>query len=117
MTNVYDEKLALCGSSPLTGYLRTGFCQLDPSDEGTHTVCAIMTPEFLHYTFTQGNDLITKHNSFPGLKPGNKWCVCALRWLQAYKAGVAPPVIGASTNSKTLRIIPYRILRPFLVDI
>lgn len=102
--NVYGEPLQLCSSAPLTGAARNGFCGLSPRDVGAHGVCARMTAEFLAYTRTQGNDLITPQPwaQFPGLKPGDFWCVCAGRWQQALDAGVAPPINPDATSMGVL---------------
>ncbi len=110
--NVFGEKVQVCSLSPVTGFYRTGCCETGPDDLGTHTVCSIMTQEFLEFSKVQGNDLVTPIPAydFPGLKAGDRWCICALRWLEAYEAGVAPEVILESTNEKTLEIIPIEIL-------
>lgn len=115
--NVYGRRLKTCSMSPLTGYRRSGSCDVDANDSGTHTVCAIVTKPFLRYTYAQGNDLITPRPGFPGLKPGNKWCLCALRWLEAYEAGVAPPILGEATNIHTLRYIPSEVMTKYLLDV
>ncbi len=96
----------------MTGYFRTGECFTGPQDRGSHTVCAEMTAEFLSFSVAQGNDLVTPRPDFdfPGLKPGDHWCVCASRWLEAYDAGVAPPVHLASTHEAALRIVPRTAL-------
>jgi uncharacterized protein (DUF2237 family) len=110
--NLFGEKIELCSKSPMTGYYRTGCCETGPEDLGTHTVCAVMTEEFLKFSKSKGNDLMTPIPSygFPGLKAGDRWCLCALRWLEAYRAGLAPLVILEATNEKTLKIIPLDIL-------
>ena len=91
--NVLGSNLIACCFEPITGFYRDGFCKTGEQDSGTHTVCAVMTAEFLKYTKAQGNDLSTPNPlyQFPGLKPGDKWCLCASRWKQAALAGVAPP--------------------------
>lgn len=96
----------------MTGYYRTGCCETGPDDLGTHTVCAVMTQDFLNFSKSKGNDLITPIPAygFPGLKAGDRWCLCALRWLEAYNAGFAPLVRLESTNEKTLKIIPLKYL-------
>jgi uncharacterized protein (DUF2237 family) len=96
-----------------TGFFRTGFCTTGPADTGTHVVCSRVTDDFLRFSKSQGNDLITPSGEFPGLKEGDRWCLCAYRWLEAYKAGKAPPVILKSTNKAVLRIIPLRILKEY----
>tara|TARA_R110000868_G_scaffold277069_1_gene536924 strand:+ start:183 stop:557 length:375 start_codon:yes stop_codon:yes gene_type:complete len=110
--NVLDTILIACCYEPLTGFYRDGFCKTGLEDSGRHTVCAVMTKEFLEYSKQQGNDLITPISmyNFPGLKPGDKWCLCATRWLQAYKAGVAPPVVLEATHKKTLDYIDFASL-------
>lgn len=110
--NVLGETLQACCYQPLTGFYRDGFCNTGPQDYGTHTVCAVMTKDFLAFTLAKGNDLSTPlpQYNFPGLKPGDKWCLCALRWYEAYKAGHAPNVILAATNKKTLEYIPLATL-------
>jgi len=100
--NVDGTQLEICSTDPVTGFNRTGYCDVDSADRGTHTVCATMTDEFLNYTLGQGNDLITPGRRFPGLKQGDNWCLCALRWEEANKAGVAPPVNRNATHKKTL---------------
>jgi uncharacterized protein (DUF2237 family) len=115
--NVLGGPLQLCCSAPLTGYFRDGFCVTGPADTGRHTVCAIVTSEFLAFTASRGNDLATPHPpSFPGLKPGDKWCLCAGRWLEAYQAGVAPKVVLSATNAATLRTVPKEALLEHAVE-
>jgi uncharacterized protein (DUF2237 family) len=118
--NVLGKPLAPCSTAPgskTTGFFRTGFCTTGPSDTGTHVVCSRVTDEFLRFSKSQGNDLITPspESGFPGLKEGDKWCLCAYRWLEAYKLGKAPPVILKSTNKAVLRIIPLRLLKRYAV--
>lgn len=117
--NVLGEELELCCNDPVTGFYRNGFCQTGPQDRGVHTVCAQVTEVFLTYSKAQGNDLITPipEYGFPGLKPGDKWCLCAGRWLEAQKAGVAPPVHLGATHSKTLDIIDLDILKAHATDL
>lgn len=105
--NVYGRDLALCSTSPKTGYFRNGFCETGPTDFGTHTVCAQVTADFLEFTKARGNDLMTPHPQyqFPGLKPGDGWCLCASRWAEAQRAGVAPPVVLEASHSKTLQYV------------
>ena len=104
MKNVFGEELQSCCTNPMTGYYRDGLCRTDHLDQGKHTVCAIMTEEFLRFSKQRGNDLSTPIPvyQFPGLKPGDQWCLCALRWKEAFDAGVAPQVILEATNEKTL---------------
>ncbi len=110
--NVLGTELQLCCNAPKTGFYRDGFCRTGPEDVGTHVVCAIMTEEFLGYTKAQGNDLSTPIPiyQFPGLQPGDKWCLCASRWKQAYKAGKAPEVILEATHEKALQLIEFEWL-------
>ena len=110
--NVIGETLASCSLDPLTGYLRDGCCQTDASDLGNHVVCAVMTSEFLEFSLQQGNDLITERQEFqfPGLKPGDRWCLCALRWIEAVRAGVIAPVVLESTHEKILKDISLETL-------
>lgn len=102
--NVMGEPLEPCSTDPLTGYYRDGCCKTDESDRGSHVVCAVMTSEFLEFSLNRGNDLITPRAEyqFPGLKPGDRWCVCALRWVEAVQAGVVAPVVLESTQEKIL---------------
>ncbi|MCS7293146.1 MAG: DUF2237 domain-containing protein [Gloeomargarita sp. SKYBB_i_bin120] len=113
--NVLGKPLEVCCRSPLTGFYRTGYCETGPDDLGVHTVCAQVTQAFLEFTLKQGNDLITPNPlyNFPGLKPGDRWCLCASRWEEARRAGVAPPIILAATHQKTLEIIPLEILQEY----
>lgn len=106
-SNVLGGPLAACGESPLTGFLRDGHCHTGPQDLGSHTVCAQMTEAFLEYSKHRGNDLVTPapEYGFLGLKPGDRWCVCATRWLEAAEAGVAPPVVLAATHARALQKI------------
>mgnify|MGYP001364823537 FL=1 len=117
--NIFNEPLELCSNEPKTGFFRTGCCETDAQDIGTHTVCAIMDKEFLQFSLHQGNDLITPAADFdfPGLKPGDKWCLCANRWLEAFEAGFAPHIIARATNIKTLDIIPLDKIKLFAIDI
>eukprot|EP00094_Tigriopus_californicus_P000907 TCALIF_00877-PA protein Name:"Protein of unknown function" AED:0.13 eAED:0.13 QI:0/0.66/0.75/0.75/1/1/4/56/188 len=102
-TNVWGQALAPCSFNPKTGWYRDGFCRTDSRDHGVHTVCAAMTQEFLDFTRTQGNDLSTAHPPhFPGLKPGDRWCLCSSRWDEARRAGVPPQVVLEATNQVTL---------------
>ena len=102
--NVFGEPLQICCTKPMTGYFRDGLCRTISEDRGTHTVCAIMTNDFLAFSALQGNDLITPmpYYEFPGLKEGDKWCLCASRWVEAEKAGKAPKVLLEATHEKTL---------------
>ncbi|MEW9798535.1 DUF2237 family protein [Alteromonas sp. CYL-A6] len=111
--NVYGRPLKLCCGN--TGFTREGFCYVPPSDIGNHSVCARVDDAFLHYSLEAGNDLVTPRPemAFPGLQPGDRWCVCAARWLQAYHAGVAPLVDLEATHEKALDIIPLSVLEDY----
>ncbi len=113
--NVYNKPLQSCCTDPMTGYYRNGFCQTGGDDRGTHVVCAIMTEEFLTYTKSRGNDLSTPIPvyNFPGLKPGDGWCLCILRWLEAEKAGVAPKINLKATNKKALEYTTLQLLEQY----
>jgi hypothetical protein len=102
--NVLGRVLQVCSVAPLTGFMRDGICQTGRQDVGSHTVCAQMTEAFLEFSRQRGNDLVTPvpEFAFPGLKPGDRWCVCAARWLEAAEAGVAPPVILDATHERAL---------------
>jgi uncharacterized protein len=106
-TNVLGTTLQACCFDPKTGYFRDGFCKTRIDDVGTHVVCAVVTQEFLTFTKSRGNDLETPfpQYDFPGLKPGDKWCLCVLRWKEALDAGVAPPVVLASTHKVALKYV------------
>ncbi len=107
MKNIFGEPLKSCCSNPVTGYFRDGFCRTDEFDHGSHTVCAIVTEEFLEYSKSKGNDLTAPRPEyqFHGLKPGDKWCLCALRWQEAFEAGCAPKVELEATDEKALQHI------------
>ncbi|MFM1817995.1 MAG: hypothetical protein RL364_855 [Pseudomonadota bacterium] len=111
--NVLGTPLVACSYAPLTGYLRDGCCRTLPDDTGLHLVCARVTQAFLDFSLTRGNDLITPRPQyrFRGLKPGDRWCLCASRWKEAYDAGVAPPVALESTHERALDIIPLDVLK------
>jgi uncharacterized protein len=105
--NVLGTALVPCSYDPLTGYFRDGCCNTDEEDAGTHVICARVSQAFLDYSLQQGNDLITPRpaHRFAGLKPNDRWCLCALRWKEAFKAGVAPPVVLASTHARALGFV------------
>lgn len=105
--NVLGTVLQPCSTDPMTGFFRDGCCKTGPNDTGSHTVCAVMTAEFLAFTQAQGNDLSTPRPEyrFPGLKPGDRWCLCAIRWREANEAGVAPRVVLEATHAKALDVI------------
>jgi uncharacterized protein (DUF2237 family) len=111
-TNIYGEKLTPCSSNPVTGFYRNGCCETDEEDVGVHSVCVIVTSEFLLYSQGIGNDLITPMPewNFKGLVPGDKWCLCASRWVEAWQAGVAPSVVLEATHERTLDLIPLDLL-------
>lgn len=113
--NVYGDALQTCSLKPLTGYARSGKCSTGPSDQGTHTVCAQVTDEFLQYSKQRGNDLITPHPEyhFPGLKAGDKWCLCEYRWREAWRAGVAPLVVLEASHHKTLEAVDLSTLKQY----
>lgn len=117
-TNVLGTELQPCGTDPLTGFYRDGCCSHGPG-QALHLVCAVVTAEFLEHQLSVGNDLITPvaEYGFPGLEPGDRWCVVAQRWTQAHAAGVAPPVVLASTNARALELIDLGVLRPYAVDV
>ena len=110
--NVNGTTLEPCSISPMTGFLRDGCCSWDPRDGGSHTVCAIMTDEFLRFSASKGNDLITPapHYQFPGLKAGDKWCLCVSRWIEAERAGKAPKLVLEATHEKTLEFTSLETL-------
>ncbi len=116
--NVLGGALATCSLKPRTGFFRDGCCNTGPDDFGLHVVCAQMTEDFLAFSSEQGNDLTTPHPEigFPGLVPGDRWCVCAGRWREAYEAGCAPPVVLAATHEETLAVVPLDALRANAVD-
>ncbi len=111
--NVLGGPLKPCSDSPRTGFFRDGYCRTCAEDVGSHTVCVEVTAAFLAYSREAGNDLSTPRPEyqFPGLKPGDRWCVCAVRWLEAYAAGAAPPVVLAGTSEHALEIVPLEALQ------
>ncbi len=115
--NVLGEPLIACSADPLTGYFRNGACDTCDQDRGSHTVCAVMTAEFLAYSKYVGNDLSTPKPEwgFPGLKPGDQWCLCAARFLQAHDEGCAPKVSLRATHARALDVVPLEILRLYAV--
>jgi uncharacterized protein (DUF2237 family) len=125
MTTRYDEgarnvlggELKSCSTDPVTGFFRNGCCETGPHDLGLHTVCAVMTAEFLAYSQRAGNDLSTPRPdlAFPGLKPGDRWCLCAPRWKEALDAGAAPAVVLEATHEETLAIVPLGVLKDYAV--
>jgi uncharacterized protein (DUF2237 family) len=113
--NVFGEPLIPCSTNPLTGFFRDGCCNTSEADAGQHTVCVVMTNNFLAFSFECGNDLSTPRPeyNFPGLKAGDRWCVCATRWMEAHKAGVAPKVILEATHERLLDFIDLETLITF----
>ena len=118
-SNVLGEPLEVCSLEPLTGFYRDGFTNTGPEDIGSHTVCAVVTAEFLEHQKSIGNDLSTPHPQFgfPGLKPGDRWGVCAGRWLQAFQDGVAAPVVLKATNEAALFAVPIEALNEHAADV
>jgi uncharacterized protein (DUF2237 family) len=117
--NVLGSELEPCGTEPLTGFYRDGCCNTGPEDRGSHTVCAVVTQEFLEHQQSIGNDLSTPmpQYRFPGLVPGDRWCVTAVNWLRAYQAGRASPVVLAATHKRALEIVPLVALKQHSVDV
>ena len=117
--NVLGEPIHPCGDEPMTGFFRDGSCHTGPEDRGRHTVCAVVTADFLEHQASIGNDLSTPipHYRFPGLVPGDRWCVTALNWLRAHHDGRAAPVVLASTHARTLDVIPLAVLQQHAVDV
>jgi uncharacterized protein (DUF2237 family) len=117
--NVLGDALEPCGTDPLTGFFRDGHCSSAPEDRGSHTVCAVVTAEFLDHQLRTGNDLVTPRPEyrFPGLRPGDRWCVVAARWLHAARDGAAAPVVLAATNVAAVDVVPVELLREHAVDV
>jgi uncharacterized protein len=117
--NVLGSELLPCSTSPRTGFYRDGCCNTGPEDLGLHVVCAEVTDRFLRFACSRGNDLITPvaEFGFPGLKAGDRWCVCAATWREAFEAGVAPPVVLAATHEETLAVIPLDALKQHALDL
>jgi len=116
--NVLGGELQSCSLAPLTGFFRNGCCETSHEDVGMHTVCAVMTAEFLAYSKAAGNDLSTPmpEYGFSGLKPGDRWCLCAPRWKEALDAGSAPQVVLEATHEETLAIVPLGVLKDYAVE-
>ena len=114
--NVLGQPIEPCSMEPRTGFFRTGCCETDDTDRGRHVVCAEMTAEFLEFSASRGNDLSTPRPGFPGLEPGDRWCVCAARWLEAFEADVAPPVHVAATHESATEIIERELLIAHAAD-
>jgi uncharacterized protein len=117
--NVLGDPLEPCGTTPMTGFFRDGSCRTGPEDLGSHTICAVVTAEFLGHQQSIGNDLSTPRPEFrfPGLRPGDRWCVTAVNWARAHLDGAAAPVVLASTNEAVLSIIPLAVLQQYAVDV
>jgi uncharacterized protein len=117
--NVLGGELEPCGTEPMTGFFRDGTCNTGPEDRGSHTICAVVTTEFLAHQRRIGNDLVTPmpEYGFPGLSPGDRWCVTAFNWARAHRDGAAAPVVLASTNAAVLDIVPIETLREHAVDV
>jgi uncharacterized protein (DUF2237 family) len=117
--NVYGEPLESCGADPITGFFRDGCCNTSDEDFGSHTVCVELTREFLDFSRASGNDLSTPHPEFdfPGLRPGDSWCLCAARWLEAFEAAAAPRVHLTRTHLRALEIVPLDKLRTYAADL
>ncbi|WP_338350585.1 DUF2237 domain-containing protein [Nonlabens tegetincola] len=117
--NVLGTALESCCTNPITGYWRDGYCRTSIQDVGTHVVCAVMTEEFLEFTKSKGNDLSSPIPAyqFPGLKPGDKWCLCVLRWIEAEKAGCAPHIILKGTDSNALKFTNLETLKVYAIDV
>jgi uncharacterized protein len=117
--NVFGEPLQSCSDRPLTGFYRNGCCDTGPEDRGLHTVCVEVTAGFLAFSKACGNDLSTPRPEFgfPGLQPGDRWCLCAERWREAFEAGQAPRVVLGATNQLTLEVLPIEDLKRFALDL
>lgn len=117
--NVRGGDLDLCSNQPMTGFFRDGRCTTGPEDIGSHTICVVMSHEFLEHQRSVGNDLSTPRPewNFPGLVPGDRWCVVAARWLQAQQDGVAAPVVLAATHERALEVVPLQLLEAYAADV
>lgn len=117
--NVLGGELEECGTDPMTGFYRDGCCTSGPEDRGSHTICTVVTSEFLEHQQRIGNDLSTPRPEwrFPGLTPGDRWCVVAARWLQAQRDGAASPVVLAATHERALDIVPLQLLQAYAADV
>ncbi|MFB9313516.1 DUF2237 family protein [Nocardioides plantarum] len=117
--NVLDEELEPCGTEPMTGFFRDGCCRPSEQDPGSHTICAVVTPEFLEHQRAIGNDLVTPlpMYGFAGLRPGDRWCVTARNWARAHRDGAAAPVVLAATSRAVLELVPLDVLRQHAVDV
>jgi uncharacterized protein (DUF2237 family) len=117
--NVFGKPIEPCSNNPLTGFYRDGCCTTGIEDQGMHTVCILADEEFLEFSKRMGNDLSTPRPEymFPGVKPGQKWCLCALRWKEAYEAGMAPDIVLEATNQDVLKYIPFECLLEYKAQI
>lgn len=117
--NVFGEALETCSDKPLTGFFRDGCCNTSAQDAGSHTVCISVTQEFLEFSRFRGNDLSTPRPEFgfQGLRPGDRWCLCAARWLEAHERGMAPRVFLKGTHERALDIVPLKLLREYAADL
>jgi len=117
--NVLGEPLLPCSDNPVTGFFRDGCCNTSAEDFGLHTVCVRVTAEFLEFSRSRGNDLTTPHTEFgfPGLRPGDQWCLCAARWQEALEAGAAPRVVLQATHAATLRVVKLKNLKEYAIDL
>lgn len=117
--NVFGQELETCCTYPMTGFYRDGCCRTGPDDLGMHVVCVEVSEEFLEFSKAMGNDLLTPNPDFdfPGLKPGDRWCLCALRWKEALDNGIAPPVILTSTHESALEVIELEDLKKYAIDL
>ncbi|MDX1594154.1 MAG: DUF2237 domain-containing protein [Gammaproteobacteria bacterium] len=117
--NVFGEPLESCSLAPRTGFTRSGSCESGPEDPGVHSVCVQVTAEFLAFSRARGNDLSTPmpQFAFPGLKPGDRWCLCAARWQEAHEAGVAPKVVLRATHARTLEVVDFGDLKRHALDL
>jgi len=116
--SITGEELEVCSTDPSTGWFRDGRCRTDENDRGIHVVCARVTAEFLEFSRSRGNDLVTPspEHRFPGLEPGDQWCLCAARWREAQRAGRAPPVVPEATHRKALEVVSEETLRAHSVE-
>ena len=116
--NILGTELRSCCADPITGFFRDGYCRTNQKDHGTHVICVVVTDEFLEFTKSKGNDLSTPRleYQFPGLKAGDGWCLCAMRWKEAHDAGVAPPLKPESTHEKTLELINKSSLEKYYIQ-
>ena len=117
--NVFGEEISSCSDRPKTGFFRDGCCNTSDDDTGSHTVCIEVTKDFLEFSRFRGNDLSTPRPEFqfPGLKPGDRWCLCAARWLEAQKQGMAPRVVLRGTHERALEVVSFDLLKKFAVDL